>query len=235
MSDQAGWTGKSLGLEPIGDRRTLSSEVAERLRDLILLGRLGPGDPVRERDLAEALGISRTPLREALRVLEHEGLVVYSPTRRPFVADPDMETLRQNMIVLGALEALAGEQACLNATDAEIARIAALSDEMSSDGGTDDPLAFFRRDMDFHALIAEASHNQPLAETQRRYTARLWRARFISSQRRPNRPGTVRQHADIAAALSRRDGPACAAALRLHLDTAIANVARARAEDGRDA
>ena len=214
-------------------RKTLAEAAADTLRELILLEKLAPGKQVPERDLAAALGISRTPMREAMRLLEVEGLIEYSATRRPRVADPTLEELAQYLSVLGALEGLAGEQACDNATDAEIETILALCRRMeeTSDGG--DALEFFKTDMAFHRAIVAASRNPPLIETHRQYNARLWRARFISSRRRPDRPGTLRQHTDIVEAMARRDGQATAAALRQHLRTAVTNIEKTRDERDR--
>lgn len=216
-------------LAPISTRKSLSEEAADRLRDFILLEKLAPGDSINERDLAEALAISRTPLREALRLLEVEGLVEYSPSRRPFVADPDLETLSQNLSVLGALEALAGEQACRNATQYEIEEIGRICQAMIDRSEKDDPLTFFRRDMSFHEAIVRVSGNRPLAATQRQYNARLWRARFISSRSKPNRPQTLREHELVFEALARRDAAGCAKALRTHLNSTVDNVARTQA------
>ena len=92
----------------VAPRRSLASEAADVLREMILLEKLTPGLPVPERDLAEALGISRTPLKEALLILKSEGLIVHSATRRSSVADPSLEEVSENLIVLGVLEALAG-------------------------------------------------------------------------------------------------------------------------------
>lgn len=222
-------------LPALGERKTLAEEAADTLRELILLEKLPPGKPVPERELAAALGISRTPMREALRLLEVEGLIEYSATRRPRVADPTLTELAQYLSVLGVLEGLAGEQACENATDGEIAAIGALCRKMEQTSNGDDPLEFFRTDMAFHRSIVEASRNPPLIETHRQYNARLWRARFISSRRRPDRPGTLRQHKEVYEAIARRDGEACAAALRRHLRTTVKNIEKTRAErDGKE-
>lgn len=234
MTDRSPLAESLAELGPIEGRRTLAAEIADRLRDLILLERLAPGAPIRERDLAEALGISRTPLREALRILEMDELVTYSATRRPMVADPDVTTLAQNLRVLGALEALAGEEACAQATDAELAALAAAAREMAERSDSDEPLAFFRRDMAFHRGIVEAARNPPLLRAHAQFNARLWRARFISSRRRLKRARTLEEHLDIAAALSARDAAASAAALRTHLGTAADNVAAARHDPGED-
>ena len=211
-------------------RPTLADEAAAALRRLILLEKLPAGAPIAEREVAEALSISRTPLRQALHTLEMEGLVEYSASRRPRVANPSLEELGQNLNVLGALEGLAGELACAHATDDEIALIRSLNRRMTEGSDTMEPLAFFETDMEFHRTIVLASRNQPLIETHEHYNARLWRARFISSQRRPDREGTLRQHDQIAEALTDRKASRCAKALRKHLDTAITNIEKALAE-----
>lgn len=214
----------------IAPRRSLADEAADRLRDLILLERLAPGTPVSERELADLLGISRTPLKDALRLLQAEGLIDYGPTRRPRVADPSIAELRDDIAVLGALEALAGETACDRASDAELAEILDIAAQM--DDGPADPLAFFRLDMAFHRAIVAAAHNRPLAETHRQFNARLWRARFLSSRQQDRRANMLAEHGRIATALEARDGAATAQALRAHLRSAIENVARLREAEG---
>lgn len=215
------------GVKP---RKTLAEEAADNLREFILLGKLAPGTAIPERDLAEALGVSRTPLREALRLLEVEGLVEYSATRRPHVADPSLHELTQYISVLGALEALAGEIACVEATMAEMAEIVRLGARMSKGSGTLEPLEFFQLDMQFHAAIVEASRNEPLIETHRQYNARLWRARFLSSQQVDRRDNTLSEHSRITDALQKRDAAATRRALRDHLNSTIENIERLHAK-----
>ncbi len=140
------------------------------------------------------------------------------------MADPSVETLSQWLMIQGALEGLAGEQACVLATDEELDHIATLQDEMIEHAESEDRMARFRLDMAFHRAIVAAAHNPPLQETHEQYNARLWRARFISSQRRANRETQMRKHQDIVDALLARDGPAAAKALRNHLGNAIGNI-----------
>lgn len=211
-------------------RPSLAEEAAEKLRELILLEKLPPGLPLNERELSETLGVSRTPVREAIRQLELDGLVDYTETRRPSVADPSMDTLSQWLMIQGALEGLAGEQACVHATDAELDHIADLHRQMIELAEQEDRLKLFRLDMEFHGSIVAAAHNPPLVETHDQYNARLWRARFVSSQRRANRETQTRKHQDIVDALLARDARAAADALRSHLRNAIGNIAAARQE-----
>jgi len=102
MKDPA-WRDELRDFADLKPRKSLASEAADNLREFIMLGKLAPGMPVRERDLAEAFGISRTPLKEALRILEGEGLIAYGPTRRPSVADPSLDEINDWLRVQGAL------------------------------------------------------------------------------------------------------------------------------------
>lgn len=216
----------------VPERRSLSNEAADALRELILLEKLAPGTPVPERDLAEGLGISRTPLKDALRILESEGLIEYGPTRRPRVADPSLDQIAQNIEVLGALEALAGESACQVATEADIEAITALQQQMQ-DASDDLPaLDFFHLDMAFHARIVEAARNAPLSRTHKQYNARLWRARFMSSRQVDRRDNTLSEHAAIGDALKARDGRRTARELRKHLQSTIRNLKHIRSDNG---
>jgi DNA-binding GntR family transcriptional regulator len=217
-------------LELSRSRVTLVEIAADKLREFILLEKLPPGAAIAERDVAQALGISRTPLRGALAILEQDGLVEYSVTRRPRVADPSLEEISQNLMVMGTLEALAGELACADATDADIRQIVALQHAMEAGSTSLEPLAFFRTDMMMHEAIVRASGNMPLIDTHRQYNARLWRARFMSSQRSAGRDQTLAEHAAITEALLRRDAKATAAALRAHLASAVSNFSVASEE-----
>jgi DNA-binding GntR family transcriptional regulator len=229
MSDAA-WTSELRSFAELKPRKSLAAEAADNLREFILLGKLGPGMPVRERDLAEAFGISRTPLKEALRILEGEGLIDYGPTRRPVVADPSLNEIYDWLRVQGALEALAGELVCEVATDKQLAEIERLNESIKEARDADGQLEAFRRDMAFHDAIVEASGNRALFESHATYNARLWRVRFLSSQRVESREGTRREHLEIVEALKARDAVAARRALKQHLRTAETNIAAAMAE-----
>ncbi len=229
MADEV-WTNELRAFVELKPRRSLASEAADNLREFIMLGKLAPGLPVRERDLAEAFGISRTPLKEALRILEGEGLIVYGPTRRPYVADPSLAEINDWLRVQGALEALAGELACATATDAQLQDIARINGSIKDARDADGQLEAFRRDMAFHEAIVAAAGNDALRETHASYNARLWRVRFLSSQRVAGRDATRREHQEIVEALAARDVVAARRALTQHLRTAETNIAAAVAE-----
>ena len=133
-------------IEP-NERKLLGTETAEKLRELILLEKLPAGMFIPERDIAEVLGISRTPMREALRILEREGLIEYTSTRRSRVADPSIEELLQSMSVLSTLEALGGEIACSNATEKDLRKIKHLNQTMLDKSDVFSSIDFFKTDM----------------------------------------------------------------------------------------
>src|SRR5258706_13851988 len=114
------------GLERRIERRPLHEEVIDQLRDRIVQGELAPGARLNERVLCEQLGISRTPLREAIKMLAAEGLVDLLPNRGAIVSRIDAARLAETLHVMGALEGLAGELACRHASADGIARIRAL-------------------------------------------------------------------------------------------------------------
>ncbi len=216
-------------------RKSLAESIADELRDLVLLEKLKPGTTIPERETADALGVSRTPLRESLRILASEGLVEIEPNRAPVVANPSIDELKSLLQVQGAIEGLGGELACAAATDDELKQIELMERDMRAVSDSCEPLEFFQKDMKFHASIVAASHNLPLIETHKNYNSRLWRARFISSRRRVNRSGTLEQHQQIVEALLARQRKKCSKALSNHLQMGFRNIKTALSEAGHKA
>ena len=204
--------------------KPLAEEIADRLRRYILSGRLRPGDSVKERDNAVELGVSRTPMREAIRILAKEGLIELRPSRSPIVANPTLCEVIDNIDVIRALEVLSGELACRNATGDEIAAIAGVQRRLDAAPEDADPLDLFELDMAFHRAIAEASHNPTLAETHRACLARLWRVRYLSARLKGGRERTCRQHREIVAGLEARDAATVAQVIGDHIDHIVINV-----------
>jgi len=197
--------------------RLLVGQVASRLRDMIIQDELKPGTRIRERQLSERLNVSRTPLREAIRILVSERLVDSLPNRGAVVADPDMEEVRQLLEVLGMLESLAGQLAARDATDDQIQEILALHHEMLSAYYRKDKLAYFKLNQAIHKSIVAAGGNQVLVETHAQLNARLYRVRYVSNQRNDRWHEAVEQHEQIADALKARDEALLAALMRAHI------------------
>ena len=203
---------------------SLPEKIAASLRRDILRGTLAPGAQIKERDSAAELGVSRTPMREAIRILAKEGLVLLRPSRSPVVADPTLKEVTDAIAVLSALEVLSGKLACRHATVDQIAGIRGIHEHFSEIYDYTDPVDLFEVDMSFHVAIAQASHNLPLAETHRSYLERLWRARFLSARRRKARDRVLRQHGQIVAALETRDETAITRDIEEHLEHLVVNI-----------
>ncbi|HRK18168.1 MAG TPA: GntR family transcriptional regulator [Hyphomicrobiaceae bacterium] len=181
-------------------------QATERLRELILDGGLAPGSRISERMVQERYGISRTPLREALKILSVEGLVAIYPNRGAVVALLSLEELQAAFELLAALDGAAGELAADRASDATIAEIAALHDEMVRHYEARQLQDYFRVNKAIHLAIVDAAANPAISRVYRSESARVDRYRY-----RGNRdPGvwarSIRQHEQILDALRMRHG-----------------------------
>jgi DNA-binding GntR family transcriptional regulator len=205
-------------------RRPLHEEAIDRLREMIIQGQLSPGERVNERRLCERLGISRTPLREAIKLLASEGLVVLLPNRGAQVAPLEENRLAETLAVMGALEALAGELACRHASDAQIAEVTALHAEMVAKHARGDLASYFRYNQAIHLKIVEASGNATLANTYRQLNANVLRARYMANLTRERWDEAVREHEEILAALTARDVARLKRLLQDHLAHKLAAV-----------
>jgi DNA-binding GntR family transcriptional regulator len=199
------------------ERATLPQNAAGQLRQMIFDGALAPATRLNERVLCERLGISRTPLREALRMLAAEGLVRVEPNRGAIVAPIERADIEATFEVLGALEGLAGELACARITEAELAEIKALHFEMRAHHARGDRAAYFAANQAIHARIAAAGGNAVLAETFEKLNARVKRVRYAANLGRARWDKAIAEHDEMIAALNARDGRALRAILESHL------------------
>ncbi|WP_212525131.1 GntR family transcriptional regulator [Actibacterium sp. MT2.3-13A] len=202
----------------------LAEQIATQLRRDILRGKFPPGATIKERDSAAEMGVSRTPMREAIRILAKEGLLVLRPAHSPTVAKPTFREISDAIEVLLAIEYLAAELACRNATDEDIAEIRAIHEEVVAKYDLVGALDLFEIDMAFHHAIAKATHNAALLDTYRSYLERLWRARFLSARQKRTRERVVNHHAAILDALEARDIQAAKAAIEMHLGGLAENI-----------
>jgi DNA-binding GntR family transcriptional regulator len=205
-------------------RRPLHEEAAERLRDLIVQGRLAPGARLNERLLTAQLGVSRTPLREAFKVLATEGLVELLPNRGAIVSPIDEERLAETLAVMGALEALAGELACRHATDAQVNEIRALHYEMLAYHARGDLAGYFKFNQAIHLKLVKYSGNTVLYNAYRQLNGNVRRARYMANLSPERWDAAVREHEEILAALDARDVARIKGLLAEHLAHKLASV-----------
>ncbi|MCB1938161.1 MAG: GntR family transcriptional regulator [Rhodocyclaceae bacterium] len=209
----------------------LYQEVAERLRERIFAHELKPGAWIDEQALADHYGISRTPLREALKVLASEGLVTLKPRRGCYVTEISERDLDEIFGVLGLLEGRCAHEAALRATNADRAQLKLIHDQLESaaTGNTID--AFFEANQAFHLRIQTIADNRWLLQVigDLRKVIKLSRHHSLFSDGRIAQSQT--EHREILSALLAGDAEAAEQAMRTHIASgrkALARLASAK-------
>lgn len=202
---------------PKVERQRLHDTVVDHLRTFIVEGRLAPGVKLNERKLCETLGISRTPLREALKVLAAEGLIDISPNKGASVSQMSEAEIRETFELMSGLEAFSGELACERITATEIAEIKALHYAMLACRQQNDLSGYYARNQAIHDKINEAARNSALRQTYVSINRRLQALRFRSNFQTPKWDSAIRDHEEMIQALDSRDGRRMATILRAHL------------------
>ncbi|PZW46660.1 DNA-binding GntR family transcriptional regulator [Humitalea rosea] len=205
-------------------RLTLHEQIVTRLRDMVTDGSLPSGQRINEVAVGEQLGVSRTPLREALKTLAGEGLIELVPGRGTVVRKFTLQGVADALEVLKALEQLAAHRACAKATDAEIEMVLNLHRRMMDCYAARDRLSYFKLNQAIHSAILEIAGNPTLARMHQMLQAQMKRIRFIGNERAEKWAGAVAEHEAMAAALAARDGAALAVLLGQHLDNTLERV-----------
>ena len=199
------------------ERRPLHEEVAERLREMITEGLLAPGARLNERVLCEQLRVSRTPLREAFKVLAAERLIELNPNRGAIVARLSVQDVGDLFEVMVALEGLSGELAAERRTEAELDEIQALHFEMRAAHARRDLPHYYRLNRRIHEAINRCAGNPVLTETYSSVNLRIQNLRFRSNFNREKWDAAVVEHEAMIDALSAGDAPKLRAILEQHL------------------
>lgn len=212
------------GILPI-DRTSLHDLVTARVRELIIEGHLPAGHRINELQLCKQLGVSRTPLREALKVLASEGLVRLTRHRGATVTALAPKEMKDMLVLMSRLEAFAGEEVAKRANESEITAIRDLHDLMVAAFEHGERREYFALNQSIHSAIVGAADNLALLSTHTMLQARMKRIRFLGNDHPGHWLESVEEHEAIIAALERRDGDALAASLRSHLENAWRRVA----------
>ena len=203
------------------DTASINDAAYAALRQQIISGELPPGAPVSERALCEQLEVSRTPLREAIKILAREGLIEISATRRAKVASVTLDEAANMLTLLAALEGLSGEQACQKVLGSDIAELEALQDSMRESYEQKDLASYFELNQAIHLKILAVADNQVLSEMFNNLNARL---RHVRKRLTPT-PGrwaqAVEEHEQMLAYLKKGEGKKLRALMEDHLRNKI--------------
>src|ERR1700688_2236630 len=198
-------------------RRSLHDEVALRLREMLVEGRIAPGAKLNERELCDLLSISRTPLREAIKLMAAEGLVDLLPNRGAVAVRLSESDVVHAFEVLAGLEGMSGELAAQRITDFELAEIRALHYEMLACFTRSDLSGYYRLNARIHAAINSAAKNPLLSKTYREINARVQSLRFRTNQNKPMWKLAMKEHGQMLDAIVARDAGAARKVLVEHL------------------
>ncbi|HSX91882.1 MAG TPA: GntR family transcriptional regulator [Hydrogenophaga sp.] len=198
------------GEEPAGAeerrrRHGVHADVCGHIRNLIVHGELASGERINELGLSEALGVSRTPIREALKVLAAEGLVELLPNRGSRVTTPSTDEIVNLFAVIAALERLAVETVTLQASAPALARLRALHDEMLRRYAEGDRDRYFELNHRIHETIIEMADNPQLSRTHADLMTRARRPRFVAITSDGRWDESVKEHELVMSAMELRD------------------------------
>jgi DNA-binding GntR family transcriptional regulator len=198
-------------------RAALHEQVAYRLRELLVEGAIAPGAKLNERELALQLNVSRTPLREAIKMLAAEGLVELLPNRGAVALSLSEQDVFNTFEVMAGLEGMSGELAAQRMTDAQLTEIKALHFEMLAAHARRDLSAYYRINAQIHRAINIAANNTVLTATYAQVNARLQALRFRSNQDEAKWNRAMEEHGQMIDALAKRDGEVLKTVLVQHL------------------
>lgn len=209
----------------MNDFLPLRDVVFNTLRQAILRGELKPGERLLEIHLANKLGVSRTPIREAIRKLELENLVIMVPRKGAVVAEITEKSLRDVLEVRRALEALAVQLACEKILDSEIEELKVAAKEFEEALKTGDVTVYAEADVKFHDIIYRTTDNQRLIQLLYNLREQMYRYRVEYLKREDSHEILLAEHQHIIQMLAQRDEARAVEAVCAHIDNQVTAVA----------
>ncbi len=208
------------GQQPTGtiQRRTLHDEVVERMRDMIIEGQLAAGERINETEICVQLGVSRTPVREAVKTLASEGLIAAVRNKGAIVNHLGSDEILQLLEAAAMIERHAAIVGVVRASDNEIADIIDLHEQMRELFEARDRLPYYKLNQSIHTAIVALAHNETLNMMHEGLQMRLRRIRYVGNEKPISWSGAMHEHEMMVAALRARDGHGLAEAISLHFD-----------------
>jgi DNA-binding GntR family transcriptional regulator len=198
-------------------KATYHVQIADMLRHMIMTGKLVEGDKVNENELCETLGISKTPLREALRVLSGEGLIRLVANRGAFVTKPTFEEIAEMFDVMSLLEGFCARAACERMAPRDFARLEKLHTKLEENFERHDQEEYIRINNQYHSLVQEIAGNRTLNQIVKSLRKKILLYRFQSLNLPARFEYSIREHRDLLEAFRKRDHMRAEALMREHL------------------
>jgi len=198
-------------------KKTLHQEIADTLRDMIMSGELREGDKIRENELCGLMGISKTPLREALRVLSAEGLIKLIPNRGSYVTVPTFEEIKEMFDVMSVLEGVCARTAAEKMKDRDFLRLEKLHKRLEENFRERDQKAYIQQNNSYHAFVQKLAGNRTLNQIVNGLRQKILLYRFQSL----NLPGrfeqSIKEHRALLSAFRDRDSEKAEILMKSHL------------------
>ncbi len=210
----------------MNDLLPLRDVVFHTLRRAILTGQLKPGERLMEVHLANKLGVSRTPIREAIRKLELEGLVTMIPRRGAEVAQITEKSLKDVLEVRRALDVLSVELACERITKEEMEELYRACQEFEKAAREKEPSVIAQADVRLHDIIVDATRNQRLKQLVNNLSEQMYRYRFVYIQEANQYENLIEEHREVYESIAERNKERAARAARLHIDNQELSILR---------
>lgn len=202
----------------MNDFLPLRDVVFNTLRQAILTGELKPGERLMEIHLANKLGVSRTPIREAIRKLELEGLVTMIPRRGAEVAQITEKSMNDVLEVRRALDALCVELACERITEEDLGRLKQACEAFEAAVRTKDIKKVAKADVELHDIIVQATGNQRLIQLINNLSEQMYRYRFEYIKDIGQHQRLIDEHRMIYESIVKKDKEAASQAAHVHID-----------------
>lgn len=200
------------------ERRTLHDEVVGRMRDMVIEGQLAAETRINESELCQRLGVSRTPVREAIKTLASEGLIELVRNKGAIVKRLGIDEVTDMLEAVAVLELYAARAGVERASDQEIQDILTLHKDMRDHFKAHDRLPYYKLNQAIHTAIVGLAHNQTIIAAHETLQMRLRRIRYIGNERPQSWSGAMREHETMIKALKKRDGEKLCEAIEVHLN-----------------
>lgn len=218
------------------ERMSLHDQLVAKVREMIVNGELQAGAPLPERMLCETFGVSRTPLREAFKILANEGLIELRSHRTPVITPINRDEIANIFDIMVALDSVAGIQAATLATDDDIARLNTMHQRLVQLHHEASRTAYFRLNQDIHVEITRLARNPVLLNVWMTLHANIFRARAVANYDARRWTESVEEHETFMALLRARDAAGFAASLSTHTrrtgEAVLLTLERAPARNG---
>jgi len=199
------------------EKKPLHEEIANNLRELIMSGELQEGDKIKEDELCSSMGISKTPLREALRVLSVEGLIKLVPNRGSFVSTPTFEEIREMFDVMSVLEGICARAAAEKMSAKDLAALEKLHGKLEKNFKRRAQREYIRINNQFHSFVQELAGNRTLNQIVNGLRQKILLYRYQSLNLPERFEQSIQEHRDLIEAFRKKDSKKTETLMRRHL------------------